>query len=101
MIAEAKAARGDSLKVIAVVVGTDDDPQDLNGQIEKLMMAGATVFPNTSEAVDYIFNRIPLATVTGKRVELGEGMTAVNAGLETFYDSLKGQGAEAVQVAYL
>ncbi len=99
-IAEAKAARGDSLKVAAIVVGTDEDPQDLDSQIEQLMAAGAVVFANTGEAVDYVFNRLPYEQDEIKVVNggLGEGLTAVNVGLESFYDSLKGQGAEAVQV---
>ena len=99
-IAEAKAARGDSLKVAAIVVGTDEDPQDLDSQIEQLMAAGAVVFANTGEAVDYVFNRLPYEQDEIKVVNggLGQGLTAVNVGLESFYDSLKGQGADAVQV---
>jgi FdrA protein len=100
-IAEAKAERGDDLEVIAIVVGTEDDPQNLLNQIERLMAVGATVFPNTTEAVDYIFNRVPYEAANHPAVDLaafrGE-LTAVNVGLESFYDSLKGQGAAVVQV---
>jgi FdrA protein len=98
-IAEAKAARGDSLKVAAIVVGTDKDPQNLDAQIEQLMAAGAVVFANTGEAVDYVFNRLPYESIKEMPiVDLGKGLTAVNVGLESFYDSLKAQGATAVQV---
>ena len=98
-IAEAKAARGNSLKVVAIVVGTDEDPQNLDNQIEQLMAAGAVVFANTGEAVDYVFNRLPYVADGGVAVAgLGKGLTAVNVGLESFYESLKGQGAEAIQV---
>jgi FdrA protein len=31
-------------------------------------------------------------------VDLGKGLTAVNVGLESFYDCLKAHGATAVQV---
>ena len=100
-IAEVKAERGDSLEVIAVVVGTEDDPQDLLAQIERLMAAGAIVFPNTMEAVDYIFNRVPYEPAGYPAIDLAAfrgGLAAVNVGLESFYDSLKEQGAEVVQV---
>jgi FdrA protein len=100
-IAEAKAERWDALEVIAVVVGTEDDPQNLLDQIERLMAVGAMVFPNTIEAVDYIFNRVPYESADYPAVDLAAfrgGLTAVNVGIESFYDSLKGQGAEVVQV---
>jgi FdrA protein len=98
-IAEAKAARGDSLKVAAIVVGTEQDPQNLDSQIEQLMAAGAVVFANTGEAVDYVFNRLPYVLAEAAAVAgLGKGLKAVNVGLESFYDSLKGQGAEAIHV---
>ena len=100
-IAEAIAQRGDSLKVAAIVVGTEEDPQDLDKQIEQLMAAGARVFANTSEAVDYVFNRLPYEADDVRAVDLAAfagGLTAVNVGLESFYESLLGQGATAVQV---
>ena len=100
-IAEAKAERGDSLEIVAVVVGTEADPQGLLDQIERLMAAGATVFSNTTEAVDYIFNRVPYETTAYPAVDLETfrgDLTAVNVGLESFYDSLKGQGAAVIQV---
>jgi len=100
-IAEARAERGNSLEVIAVVVGTEEDPQDLLAQIERLMAAGATVFPNTMEAVNYIFTRMPYETASYPAIDLTPfrgGLTAVNIGLESFHDSLKEQDAEVIQV---
>ncbi len=90
-------------KVVAIVIGTDDDPQDLNGQIEQLAAAGANIFPNCNEAVDYVFNRVHASTPQATPVSLDgfgrrDGVTAVNVGLESFYDSLKGQGETAVHV---
>lgn len=99
VIAEADHA---GKKVVAVVVGTDQDPQDLNSQIEHLAAAGAIIFSDTNEAVDYVFNRLhvpeperypPVSLKT-----FGKGLTAVNVGLESFYASIKGQGGTAVQV---
>ncbi|MCA9931578.1 MAG: hypothetical protein KC419_24005, partial [Anaerolineales bacterium] len=89
-------------RVIAIVVGTDQDPQDLNGQIEQLAAAGAAVFSETNEAVDYVFNRLHSPTDgTYPSVSLsafGKGLTAVNVGLESFYESIVAQGGTAVQV---
>ncbi|KAA3656619.1 MAG: acyl-CoA synthetase FdrA [Chloroflexi bacterium] len=99
IIAEAKQA---NKKVVAIVVGTDEDPQDLNSQIEQLAAAGATIFSETNEAVDYVFNRVAQPVVSNHPTisldAFGEGLTAVNVGLESFYDSLVGQGGTAVQV---
>ena len=90
-------------KVIAVVIGTDEDPQDLNGQIEQLAAAGAIVFSSTNEAVDYIFNRLPAPQFSAPPVSpaaFSGKLAAINVGLESFYDSIKGQGGTAVQVEW-
>ncbi|MCA9946414.1 MAG: acyl-CoA synthetase FdrA [Anaerolineales bacterium] len=90
-------------KVIAIVVGTDEDPQDLNSQIEQLAAAGATVFSSTNEAVDYIFNRLPAPELSAPPVSaaaFGGKLAAINVGLESFYESIKGQGGTAVQVEW-
>ncbi len=42
--------RGRYLSVIASVVGTDEDPQDLRGQKEKLIQAGVMVMPSNAQA---------------------------------------------------
>jgi FdrA protein len=65
------------------------------------MAAGATVFPNTMEAVNYIFTRMPYETASYPAIDLTPfrgGLAAVNIGLESFHDSLKEQGAEVIQV---
>jgi FdrA protein len=99
VIAEAAQA---NKKVVAIVVGTDQDPQDLIGQIEQLAAAGATIFSDTNEAVDYVFDRVsspdadphPAVSLDA----FGKGLTAVNVGLESFYESIMAQGGTAVQV---
>lgn len=97
-IAEARSA---GKKVIAIVVGTDADPQGLNAQIEQLASVGATVFSSTNEAVDYVFNRLPPLPKSAPDVDasiFGDSFAAINVGLESFYDSLQAQGAQAVHV---
>jgi FdrA protein len=93
---------GRSLNVLALLVGTDDDPQDLAAQAEQLQAAGATVFYEMGTAVARINRHLgqtaaddyPLpALATGQA-----GLAAINVGLESFYDSLTGQGAAAVHV---
>lgn len=90
-------------RVITIVVGTDEDPQDLNAQIEQLAAAGAVVFSSTNEAVDYIFNRLPEPESSTPLVSpdaFGGEFAAINVGLESFYDSIQGQGGTAVQVEW-
>jgi FdrA protein len=99
--AVAEARRNDK-RVAAIVVGTDEDPQDLNRQIEGLMAAGATVFATANEALDYVYNRVkPPLESPHPIVDLGAfggTLSAINVGLEAFHDSLVEQGAKAVQV---
>jgi FdrA protein len=98
-IAEAKKH---GKKVVVIVVGTDDDPQDLLRQIEGLMAAGATVFATASEALDYVFNRVPPpvedAFTPIDPAAFEEPLAAINVGLESFYDSLQSQKARTIQV---
>ena len=46
------------LEVVAIVVGTDQDPQDAEAQAGRLAEAGATVFRKTSDAVAFISQRL-------------------------------------------
>ena len=95
-IAEAQKA---GKRVVSIVVGTEDDPQDLNSQIERLAAAGATIFPNVNEALDYVYNRLPAIENDYPSVSLaGEGLVAINVGLESFHDSIITQGGTAVHV---
>jgi FdrA protein len=100
-IAEVRQARTD-LDVVAIVVGTDQDPQNTDRQVEQLAQAGATVFRSTSEAVAFVGERLrepyhydypalPLA-------HFGDRLAAITIGLESFYDSLVAQGADAIHV---
>ena len=99
-IAQAKRER--EIEVVAIVLGTDEDPQDVDGQIDALAKVGARVFRETADAVlyagewlrpdfSYTYPPLPLA-------DFGGDLAAINVGLESFYDSLRDQGASAIQV---
>ncbi len=100
VIAEIKAAR--RLEVVAMVIGTEADPQGLEKQIEQLRSVGAIVFRTATESIDYVahtfgykasFPDAPVALET-----LNAPLAAINVGLESFYASLVGQGAQAIHV---
>lgn len=86
-----------SAQVVAVVIGTDEDPQGLKVQIETLEKAGARVFRTVTEAVEWIFlhrqsveeDLVPVESIQGP---------VINVGLESFHASLLAQGASSVQV---
>jgi FdrA protein len=99
-IAEVKKVR--PLEVVAMVIGTDADPQNLEMQMERLQGAWAVVFRTATEAIDYVARRMSSPPVeAGVPVSLetlNAPLAAVNVGLEGFYTSLVEQGARAVQV---
>ncbi len=120
-LAEAKA-RGK--EVVAVVVGTDEDPQNLATQTERLQSAGARVFESHAEAVRFVgemFSNRRGAETMGRGEETdaatqgrGDAVTvsvsprlpvtvsgtfaAINVGIESFYESLRAQNAPVIQV---
>jgi FdrA protein len=98
-IEEARSRRPE-LEVAALVIGTDEDPQDLRLQIETLERAGARVFRTAGELVDFATQCPPGSGESGKPVPLEPVRGAINVGLESFYDSLVVQGAPAVQVEW-
>jgi len=98
-IEQARAAGEIELGVI--LIGTDEDPQDKELQKTRLIEAGAEVFEDTGQAVNFAAGR--LAEVQPPKADssfLSRPVAAINVGLETFYDSLVGQGAQAVQVEW-
>jgi FdrA protein len=107
-IAEAVAAAeeaGRHLEVIAVVVGTDADPQNLDAQVEQLEAAGVLVEFNNETAVrragEIVQARSPASD--GKPVDLAvlqQPLAAINVGLESFTASLADQGAPVIQVEW-
>ncbi len=91
------------LEIVAMVVGTEADPQGLAGQVERLREAGATVFADPDEALGHVSGRFAHPSRDGvPPVALDRfrqsPLAAINLGLESFYDSLMAQGARAVHV---
>jgi FdrA protein len=98
----ADARREHGVEVVAVLVGTDEDPQDLEAQRKRLLDAGAQVFEDVSQALVHINRRLGWAqpeTIAPVPLEcLTEPLAAINVGIETFNQSLTAQGASVVQL---
>ena len=104
VIKEIREKRSKELEIVAMVIGTEDDPQNLPSQIEQLVEAGAVVFRSVTEAINHVSVRLgepvmnefpPVALERFTRP-----LAAINVGLESFYDSLISQGAQAVHVEW-
>ncbi len=98
-----RAALGKSgLTIGVLVVGTDSDPQDLSGQIERLEAAGAKVVRTTDELIALVVSTAgdALSTAEARPVPLEdlEAISCINVGLEHFHDSLAGQDLPVVHV---
>ena len=105
---KAKSA-GRYLEVVAVVSGTDEDPQDLYAQVQQLEDAGAVVDTSNESAVRYVGRLLSaldietsqVAQEPSKAVDLAvlkQPLAAINVGLESFKESLAVQHARAIQV---
>lgn len=98
-----RSARGaeSPLEVVAVVVGTEEDPQDRKAQVEALEAAGVHAASTVPEAVAFVLDRLcPPSPFEGPPVPL-EALVprgAISVGVETFADSLRAQGAQVVSV---
>jgi len=102
---ERALAEARTLEIAVLVIGTDEDPQDLSTQISTLEHAGARVCRTVGELVEFAAERLAPETEAGAgnpvSLEAVQApLAAVNVGLETFYDSLVAQGARAVQVEW-
>ncbi|MGB7873472.1 MAG: acyl-CoA synthetase FdrA [Anaerolineales bacterium] len=97
-----KRLETEDLKFVAILIGTEDDPQNLQSQIDQLEEAGVTVFRTATEAVEHISLRFSQNIETEyppvQLEQLNQPLAAINVGLESFYESLTMQGAQAVQV---
>ena len=114
-IAEARAKAeqaGRHLEVVTIVVGTDEDPQDMDAQIQQLKDAGARVETSNEAATRYVgrllqyfdwaqykspISNIQYPTPVDLSV-LHRPLAAINVGLESFTESLMAQGAPVIQV---
>jgi FdrA protein len=111
-IAQAKeiaSKAGRYLEVVAVVTGTDEDPQNLDSQIEQLKKVGTWVSTSNETVVRYAGQLLRTLNAgdeappapQGKPVDLivlQKPLEAINVGLESFYENLKIQGAPVIQV---
>ena len=99
-IAEARRAR--DVEFVAVVIGTDEDPQDLESQVETLRGAGALVFEDLTNALSHVVDRLGGSFVSrDPQVDLeslAAPVVAINLGLESFASSVADQGARAIHV---
>jgi len=100
---------GRHLEVVALVCGTEGDPQGMEGQIKVLKESGARIETSNEAAARYVgrllqaIERAPelVADPTMKPVDLEtlkKPMAGINVGVESFADSLRDQGAPAVHV---
>ena len=101
------AAAGRHLEVVAVVTGTDEDPQNFAGQIGQLRAAGAWVDASNEAVVRYAGRILralnPQSVIPDPQppVDLATlqiPLAAINIGLESFSENLVAQGVPAVQV---
>jgi FdrA protein len=105
---KAAEAAGRYLEVVAVVTGTDEDPQNLDSQISQLKAAGAWVSTSNEEVVRYAgrilqgLNAQPAVVQTQPAqvdlASLQKPLAGINIGLEAFYENLKAQSVPTVQV---
>ena len=99
LIAEAKASRPE-LEVVCLVVASADDLQDTAAQIAALESAGAIVHRTVGEVLTDLNGRLPASTSDHQTIKWSGSMSAINVGVETFYNSLKSQEAEVIQVEW-
>ena len=103
VIREISSKRQD-IEFVAIVIGTDDDPQNLESQVSQLTDAGVTVFRTATEAVEYISLHFGASKrsegISVNLEQLEQPLAAINVGLESFYESLTSQGAKAVHVEW-
>jgi FdrA protein len=103
--------QGRYLEVVAVVTGTDDDPQNFHEQIKLLQDAGAWVSPSNEEVVRYagrILQGLEQSTGVAASVvktpidlaTLQKPLEAINVGLESFAENLVAQGTPTVHVEW-
>jgi len=88
-------------RVIAIVIGTEEDPQDYSSQIERLTAAGVVVFPSVNEGLGYIYDRLPPVASDDVPVSfVTDSLAAINVGLESFHESMVAQGGTSVHVEW-
>lgn len=98
-----EARSGSPLAVVVVLVGSAADPQDRDGQKQRLKAAGAAVVPDVAAAQEHLLSLSPSlapapppaageGAVPLDHRALDEPFVAINVGVETFHRSLLDQG---------
>ena len=92
------------LEFVALVVGTDQDPQGAEAQSERLRSAGVVVFDTVTATLEHVVGRLAAAPVPPRHPvsldALAGPLAAINVGLESFHDSLAETGAEVLQIEW-
>lgn len=101
--AKAKAqAAGRELPVIAIVCGTDLDPQNMAEQIAQLEAVGVLVETENEKAVQragaWVQSLALPDQLPAVQDNLSQPLAAINVGLDSFTASLQSQGAEVQHV---
>jgi FdrA protein len=103
VIAELKAKRPE-LEFVAIVIGTQDDFQNIDSQINQLVSAGVVVYRTLANALNLlsmVFGQVVTSQYRSVNLEqLTQPLAGINVGLESFYESLISQGAQAVHVEW-
>jgi FdrA protein len=100
---------GRYLEVVAVVTGTDEDPQNLESQIQQLKKVGVWVETSNDKMVRYAGELLrALEPPTGGQLPEGwkqvslpslqRPTAGINVGLESFAENLTAQAAPVIQV---
>jgi FdrA protein len=96
------SAQNRQLAVVVLLVGTDQDPQDLAAQRARLSAAGAEVVDTVAAAAQGVAAALtlpgaPTPLVPPPLAPIAP-VAAVNVGLEAFHDSLHDQGVPVIQL---
>ncbi len=99
VIAEIKKTHK-NLDVYVLVIGSAEDPQDKDAQITALRKTGAQCFESIQELLSVLVGRFgrSVDVNTTKVAIFKEPLAAINVGVESFYESIKAQEHEAIQV---
>lgn len=100
-----REAVGRGISVAVLLVGTDEDPQDLEAQWKTLSEAGAVVSSELPELLQRTLHQVlPLPAPDTESPEpadlqsLAGPPALINLGLESFHQAAKEQGATSLQV---
>lgn len=101
----AECRQGRDLEIVVLLVGTDEDPQDLAATRERLTAGGASVCASVAEAVARVVQRsaprggaTDVAEAPASLDSLQPPIAVLNVGLESFYEDLARRDVPAVQV---